>query len=181
MRVPLQKSLKLRSVLTLGYKEDIPLPKMRSIMVDSRDDLITKSYQMHYQPSQKRLIAHFSGARGIHTFDIRKNSLLEYYDLHSYPMSTYDVGAETLLDYAISVSSTKEYRYDVRPINLKKAAKDHNRDYCIFPGHKAVITRMRVDGNCIVTGAKNGELKVMKFNLFRGDLSKAPSCINLKN
>ena len=96
-------------------------------------------------------------------------------------MSTYDAGTETLSDYAISVGSTEKFRYDVRPINLKKTKMDHNKEYCIFPGHKAMITQMRVDGNCIVTGAKNGELKVMKFNLFRGDLSKAPSCINLKN
>ena len=45
---------------------------------------------------------------------------LEYYDMHSYQMSDYDVGSGALGDYAVSVATTKEYRYDVRPINLKK-------------------------------------------------------------
>ena len=167
-------------MLTIG-DDEIPLPKTRSIMADSKEDLVTKSFEMHYQPLQKRLIAHFSGARGIQTFDLRKNALLEYYDLHDYPISAWDTGSDTLVDYALTIGATEKYRYDVRPINLRKSAKEHNKEYCIFPGHKAMVTKMRVDGNCIVTGAKNGELKVMKFNLFRGDLSKAPSCINIKN
>lgn len=44
-----------------------------------------------------------------------------------------------------------------------------------------MITKTRLDGENIVTGAKNGELKVMKFNLFKGDLNKAPSCISIRN
>ena len=101
--------------------------------------------------------------------------------MHSYPCSDYDVGKDTLSDYAVSIASTEKYRYDVRPINLKKSAKQQNRDYELFPGHKAMCTKLRVEGDSIITGAKNGELKVMKFGLFRGDLSKAPSCISIRN
>ena len=36
MRVPLQKALKKRSVITIGYPEEIPLPKTRSIMADAK-------------------------------------------------------------------------------------------------------------------------------------------------
>ena len=96
-------------------------------------------------------------------------------------MSDYDVGTDMLSDYAITAAATEQYRYDVRPINLKKSMSEQNHDYAIFPGHKAMITKLRQDGDTIVTGAKNGELKVMKFNYFRGDLSKAPSCISIKN
>ena len=44
-----------------------------------------------------------------------------------------------------------------------------------------MITKLRMDNENIVTGDKRGELKVMKFNLFKGDLNKAPSCISIKN
>ena len=40
--------------------------------------------------------------------------------------------------------------------------------------------KIRQDGDCIVSGDKKGEIKVMKFSLFKGDLSKAPSCITIK-
>lgn len=86
-----------------------------------------------------------------------------------------------MADYAISVAVTKEYRYDVRPINLLKSRKDQNMDNVLYPGHKAVPTRLRQDGDLIVTGDKKGELKVMKFGLFKGDLNKGPSCIKIKN
>lgn len=49
MRAPLQKSLKNRSVMTIGHDE-IPMPKTRSIMADSKNDLTSKSFEMHYQP-----------------------------------------------------------------------------------------------------------------------------------
>jgi hypothetical protein len=40
--------------------------------------------------------------------------------LHQYPITDYDVGKDFISDYALSVSSTKEYRYDVCPIDLRK-------------------------------------------------------------
>jgi len=102
---------------------------------------------MHYQAGHKRLIAHFAGARGIHIFDIRKTSgtmgQLEYYDMHDFPMSDFDVGTDMLSDYAISCAATAKCRYDVKPINLKKPMKKQNRDYELFPGHKATITYVR--------------------------------------
>jgi hypothetical protein len=79
---------------------------------------------MHWQPSHKRLIALFSGARGVHTFDIRKTDgaikQLEYYNMHDYPVTNFDVGSDILSDYAITSAATEKYRYDVKPVNLKK-------------------------------------------------------------
>ena len=79
---------------------------------------------MHYQEEHNRLIVQFNGSQGIHTFDLRKPqgilNQLNYYKMHSYPMSDYDIGSGTLGDYAVSVATTKEYRYDLRPINLRK-------------------------------------------------------------
>ena len=72
-------------------------------------------------------------------------------------------------------------RYDIRPINLKKSKKQNKSDYEIYPGHKSVVFKMKIDGDSIITGSKKGELKVMKFSLFKGDLSKAPSCISIRN
>ena len=34
-------------------------------------------------------------------------------------MTDFDIGSDTLQDYAVTVGSTEKYRYDVRPINLK--------------------------------------------------------------
>lgn len=106
---------------------------------------------------------------------------LDYYDLHDYQMSDFDVGSEGLIDYAFSVAATEKYRYDVRPIDLRKSVVDQNRDYELYPGHKAMITRIRQHEDLIVTGDKKGDLKVMKFNFFKGDLRKAPPCITIKN
>lgn len=61
-------------------------------------------------------------------------------------------------------------QYDVRPINLAMKAKDIDPDYKILPGHKAVITNIKTNGEEIITGAKNGELKVMNFNVFKSDI-----------
>jgi hypothetical protein len=52
---------------------------------------------------------------------------------------------------------------------------NHDPNHVLFPGHKAVITNIRVDGDYVVTGAKNGELKVMNFNVFKSEMQKAPS------
>lgn len=96
-------------------------------------------------------------------------------------MTDYDIGSDILSDYAITGGATQKLRYDIRPINLLKSRQDHDDSYELYPGHQAHITKVKADGDNIVTGAKNGELKVMKFNLFRGDLSKAPSCISIRN
>ena len=153
---------------------------------------ITTCYKTIYQPTQNRLLAAFVGSHGIHSFDLRKAGGSQnaeqivpaqsaYYNLHSYQISDFDVGTETLSDYALSVAVTKEYRYDIRPINLLKDRKDQNTENVLYPGHKVVITKLRQNGDLVVTGDKKGELKVMKFGLFKGDLSKAPSCIKIKN
>ena len=128
------------------------------------------------------MIAHFLGAKGISTFDLRAGvKELAYYDLHHYQITDFDAGKDTMSDYAISAGSTQKLRYDVRPINLTKSTRDQDASYEIYPGHQAMITKMRLDGENIVTAAKNGELKIMKFNLFKGDLNKAPSCISIRN
>ena len=44
---------------------------------------------------------------------------------------------------------------------------EHDPNYTLFPGHKSVITGIRIDGEYIVTAAKNGELKVMNFNVYK--------------
>lgn len=83
--------------------------------------------------------------------------------------------------YAMQAGTTQHLQYDVVPINLSKSPKDHDSSYRIFPGHKAVITRLKMDNQYVITGAKNGELKVMDFGVFKRDLQKSPNCINIKS
>lgn len=40
--------------------------------------------------------------------------------MHDYPITDYDVCKDSLSDYAISIGSTEKFRYDVRPIDLRK-------------------------------------------------------------
>jgi len=76
---------------------------------------------MVLQSSDRRLVSQFTNSKGLHTFDLRKGvKQLDYYDLHDYQMSDFDVGTEGLIDYAFSVAATEKYRYDVRPIDLRK-------------------------------------------------------------
>ena len=63
--------------------------------------------------------------------------------MHAYPATDFTAGTDTLSDYAISCSATKNYRYDLRPINLTLSLKQQKGDYELFPGHKAVITKLR--------------------------------------
>ena len=61
---------------------------------------------MHYQPQQRRVVAHFGGGKGIHTFDLRKMEQLDYYSLHYYQITDYDIGTEVLSDYALTAGAT---------------------------------------------------------------------------
>lgn len=58
---------------------------------------------------------------------------------------------------------------------------EHDPNYVIYPGHKAVITSIRIDGEYIVTAAKNGELKVMNYNAYKSDIQKGPNCFIIKS
>ena len=45
----------------------------------------TKAYKFHYQPRNNLVVAHFMGANGLHTFDLRKTvTLREYFNFHYY-------------------------------------------------------------------------------------------------
>ena len=44
-----------------------------------------------------------------------------------------------------------------------------------------MIVKLKIDGDQVVTGSKSGELKLMKFDLFKNDVKNAPSCISIKN
>ena len=59
--------------------------------------------------------------------------------------------------------------------------ESHDKEYKINPGHKAVITTIKSDGEYVVTGSKKGELKVMNFNVYKSELAKGPSQITIKN
>ena len=67
---------------------------------------ITKSFKMKYQPNCKRLIAHFQGARGLFTFDLRKGRQIDYYDFHQYPMTDFDLGTDALANTAVTCGAT---------------------------------------------------------------------------
>lgn len=133
---------------------------------------------MNYNPQQKRLVAHFFGAKGLFAFDLRKGKKQQsYYDFHYYPMCDYDVGDGVMDGYAMTAGTTQHLQYDVIPINLNKTPEDHDSQYRIFPGHKAVITKLKIDNEFVITGAKNGEVKVMGFNVFKKDIQKGPNCM----
>jgi len=68
-------------------------------MCEISTEKTSKAYRMHYKPEINRLVAHFQGATGLHSFDLRKASdpkLYDYYNLHYYQITDYDVGNETL-------------------------------------------------------------------------------------
>lgn len=55
---------------------------------------ISKAYKMRYQSERKRLVAHFNGAKGLFTFDLRKGRQIDYYDFHYYPMQDFAMCTE---------------------------------------------------------------------------------------
>ena len=75
--------------------------------------------------------------------------------------------SEMLSDQAVSCGTTFHMRYDVHAVDLNLSAKEHQPDCEIYPGHKAAITTIRSDGEYLVTGAKNGEVKVLNFNVYK--------------
>lgn len=76
---------------------------------------------------------------------------------------------------------TYHKQYDIRPINLTRSKYEHNKDFQLFPGHKAVVQHIKVDGENVVTGSFKGEVKVMNFNMYRKDIQMNPSCISIKS
>ena len=89
--------------------------------------------------------------------------------------------SQQLTNHAVTCGTTYHMRYDVRVVDLSKPVSEHDRDYDLYPGHKAAMTTIRSDGEYLVTGAKNGDLKVMNFNVYKQQLSKAPNCITIQN
>ena len=49
---------------------------------------------MHYLSQKNMLVAHFSGAKGLFTFDLRRGKQLDYYDFHYYPIVDFAMGTE---------------------------------------------------------------------------------------
>jgi hypothetical protein len=66
---------------------------------------------MRYQREKHRLVANFSGGKGVFTFDLRKGKCLDYYDLHYYPISDFDLCNEQLTNHAVSLFPIKFLGY----------------------------------------------------------------------
>ena len=68
----------------------------------------------------------------------------------------------------MSCGTTFHMRYDVYAVDLNQPAiVKTEKETEIYPGHKAAITTIRTDGEYIVTGAKNGEIRVLNFNVYK--------------
>ena len=87
----LRTSIQSRPAQTLLNPTSLP-SKSTPIPSSSSEGFITKAYKMRYQPERKRLVAHFFGAKGLMTFDMRKGKGCEYYGYHYYPMTDFDMG-----------------------------------------------------------------------------------------
>ena len=135
--------------------------------------------KMKYQIEKYRLVALFSGAHGLFTFDLRRGKQLEYYDMHYYPSNDFDMCNQQLSNHAVTSGTTFHMRYDVRAINLNQPLSAHDDEAVIYPGHHASITKIRTDGEYIVTGAKNGEIRVLNFNVYKQQLNMGPNCITI--
>ena len=56
-------------------------------------NVLTKAYKMHFLPHLNLIVAHFQGANGLFTFDIRNmGKVKDYFDFHHYPMTCYNIG-----------------------------------------------------------------------------------------
>lgn len=106
---------------------------------------------------------------------------MNYYGFHYYPMTDFDMCTDQLYNYAVTCGTTYHMRYDVRPVNLNLPASQIDKNSEIYPGHHAAITTIRSDGEFVVTGAKNGEVRVMNFNVYKQQLNMGPSCITIQN
>lgn len=144
-------------------------------------EVITNALKLRYDRLRQRLAAHFQGAHGLFTFDLRMGRQLGYYDFHYYPMLDFDLCTQQLTGMAVSCGTTLNMRYDVRVVDMNRSPQEHSRDYDIYPGHKAVITHIRTDGEYLATGAKNGEIKVMQFDVYKHQLAMGPKQITIQN
>jgi hypothetical protein len=86
---------------------------------------------MKYSGDSKQLVAHFQGARGLFTFDLRKQKQLNYYPLHYYPITDFDIGKERFSNIAVSSGTTYHMQYDVRPINIARPVNEIDPEYKI--------------------------------------------------
>ena len=116
--------------------------------------------KVRYVEPLHQVAANFSGGNGIFTFDLRMCQPLEYYRAHYYPTSDIDTGDNFLSHIGVSTGPTQKLRYEVRFSDLSKSAEENSHAHALVPGHKAIITKVRLLNDKVVTGTKNGSLIV---------------------
>jgi len=93
---------------------------------------------------------------------------MDNYTFHYFPISSFDTGTRTLSRVGVSSNVEKE----ICVYDFNKSSEEHDGSYKIINGHKAIITRLKLGNNCIVSGGLDGDLKLSYFGLFNSELKK---------
>jgi hypothetical protein len=86
------------------------------------------------------------------------------------------MGVEFLSHIAVSVGATKKLQYDIRVTDITKPFSEHDAKHKIVPGHKAIVTRMLLKNDKIITGSKKGSLYVNYFGHFKDEKQVNAKC-----
>ena len=90
--------------------EERKVPARRSEMPKEwvRSKPVTNAFRLRLIPDLRMLVAGFRQANGMCTFDLRKLEPLEYYAMHYYPMSQFDIGQGYLSHMGLSCAMTEK-------------------------------------------------------------------------
>jgi hypothetical protein len=90
---------------------------------------------------------------------------------HDYPIISMEGGNDLLSDVWATSGTATNYQYDLSVYHASNPTHPINR---YVPGHRAVITTMKMGDDKIVTGDKKGEVRVLSFR-------KSPEQLRIEN
>ena len=104
-----------------GEERKVPVRKSEMSKEWVNNKPVTNAFRLRLIPDLRMLVAGFRQSNGVCTFDLRKLEPLEYYNLHYYPMSQFDIGQGYLSHMGLSCAMTEKLQYDLRVVDFTRS------------------------------------------------------------
>lgn len=129
-------------------------------------------FKMIYSKDNDLLLVGCNGLLGLLAFDMRKLSKKFYIPTHDYPLLAMDCGEKVLNNIAATSGTTTSYRYVISVHDLSNPRQNCTK---LVPGHRAVVTSLRIGEDMIISGSKNGSLIGVTFKRSKETLRRTKS------
>jgi WD40 repeat protein len=121
-----------------------------------------------------KLLAASNGLKGLVEYDLRTLAG-NYFPVHDYQIMTACQGKGVLSNLVITSGSTKTFKYEISVYKTGSL----NEFKKLVPGHKGVINCVDIGEDSIVSGAKDGSVRVLNFSKSKERLRKESKTISI--